>query len=42
MPAMQMAAIVIKRHPTDTFVDRIFILTSTQASFTLLESQNLI
>jgi len=42
MPAMQMAAIIIKRHSTDSFVDRIFILTSTKASISILERQNLI
>jgi hypothetical protein len=39
---MQMAAIIIIRHSTDSFVDRIFILTSTKASFSFLDRQNLI
>jgi len=42
MPAMQVAAIIIKRHSTDSFVNRFFILTSTQVPISLLECQNLI
>jgi hypothetical protein len=39
---MWIAARIIKRHTTDSFADRSFIHTSTQAPISLLERQNLI